>query len=133
MIEALQEAFPSLSERGLSEEYIQTHPDPVWDVPPVPLIQAIPSYMAWCVEHSSEEDELVFEGTIRALNEYSRAKGPDAEWMNFRFSCNPKQVSAVVAFLRWCQSCLLLDYEPVLSRAIGNWEAVNKAVHATSA
>lgn len=133
MIEILKEAFPSLVEKGLSEEYIKDHPDPVWDVPPLPLIQAIPLYMAWCVEHSSEEGELVIEGTISALNEYSRAKDPRAEWQNFKFSCNAEQITAVIDFLRWCHSCLLLDYEPALSRAINNWEAVNKAVHATSA
>ena len=52
----------------------------MWDVPKVPLIRAVPLYMLWCIDHPTEEGELVFENTINALNNYSRAKKTSVEW-----------------------------------------------------
>jgi hypothetical protein len=121
----LIEAFPCLTVRELSDGYIESHPDPIWDIPPIPLIRAIPLYMLWCVEHKSEEGELRFDNTISALNKYARARRPSVEWQDFRFSCTVKQVAAVKSFLYWCQSELLLDYDPILSRAIKNWESIS--------
>ena len=125
LLDQIKKAFPSVVEKDLSDEYIRTHTDPMWDTPPIPLIRAIPLYMLWCVEHSSEENELIFDYTISALNKYARAKTPDIEWQNFRFHCTPEQIEAVKAFLYWCQTSLSHDYEPTLSRAIKNWESIS--------
>ena len=121
----LIEAFPSLTEGELSDDYIASHPDPIWDIPPIPLIRAIPRYMLWCVEHKSEEGGLVFDNTIAALNKYARAKSPSVEWQDFRFAVTAKQIEAVKSFLQWCQSDLVLDYDPTLSKAIKNWESIS--------
>lgn len=121
MREKLIHAFPSLTAVDLSDDYIASHPDLMWDIPPIPLIRAVPLYMLWCVEHEQEEGELVFGYTIAALNKYSRATSPNIEWQNFRFSLTTEQIDAVKLFLHWCESTLKQNYEPMLSRAIKNW------------
>jgi len=126
MYETLEKAFPCLRDKELTDEYIEAHPDPVRDVPPIPLIRAVPLYMQWCVTHKSEEGELVFDYTISALNKYARARSDEPEQQNFRFACNEEQRAAVIIFLNWCRESLTLDYEPSLSRAIRNWEAADK-------
>lgn len=122
MLDVLHNAFPSLTEQALSDAYIQAHPNPEWDLPPIPLIQAIPFYMAWCVSHATEEGSLIFDYTISALNMYARAKDPALVWQNFRFHCDPTQTAAVLCFLYWCRDHLSVGYEPSLSRGIRNWE-----------
>ncbi len=126
MREELRSAFPSIDEKALSDEYIKEHPDLMWDIPKIPLIQAVPLYMLWCVDHATEEGELVFDYTISALNKYARAKEPSIEWQDFKFVCSLNQIEVVRQFLQWCQTNLEQDYEPSLSRAIKNWQAVNK-------
>ena len=64
MREELVEAFPSLVEKELSDEYIKGHPDLMWSLPMIPLNRAVPSYMLWCIDHVLEEGELVFDNTI---------------------------------------------------------------------
>ncbi len=122
MRERLIEAFPSLKDKELSDEYIESHPDLMWDVPELPLINAVPLYMLWCLEHSADEGSLVIENTIGALNKYARAKDPSVTSQNFVFSCTQHQKAIVQEFLYWCEDTLILDYEPMLSRAIKNWE-----------
>jgi len=124
MREDLIKAFPSIVQKELSDEYIEEHYDLMWDVPDIPLIRAVPLYMLWCVDHQKDEGELVFDNTISALNNYSRAKKPSTEWQDFKFSCSQIQIEVVRTFLQWCKSDLILDYEPSLSRAIKNWQAV---------
>ena len=125
MREELRNAFPSIDEKTLSDEYIKEHPDLTWDIPDVTLIQAVPLYMLWCIENATEEGELVFDYTISALNKYARAKEPRIEWQDFKFSCNQEQIITVRQFLQWCKTELTQDYEPSLSRAIKNWQTVN--------
>jgi hypothetical protein len=125
MKEELQVAFPTIRDKELSDSYIEEHPDPMWDVPEIPLIRAIPLYMLWCIENRTSEGALVIDGTIQALNKYGRAKNAEIEWQNFRFKCNEHQIEAVLKFLYWCKNSLVLDYEPALSRAIKNWKNIN--------
>ncbi|OZG72314.1 hypothetical protein BTA51_16400 [Hahella sp. CCB-MM4] len=123
MREELIKAFPSLAERGLSEVYIENHPDIMWDIPEISLDRAVPLYMLWCVDHMKEEGSLVFDNTISALNKYARVKNHTANDQNFRFLCDHNQIEVVRTFLRWCRDSLVLDYEPMLSRAIRNWDS----------
>ncbi len=137
MREELIMSFPSLAEKELSDEYILNHTDLMWDIPDIPLIKAVPLYMLWCIDNSTNEGELVFDNTIRALNNYARAKDPENETINFRHSLTSEQVKTVINFLFWCDKNLMLDYEPTLSRAIKNWQNVGKcrqmkAKHLTS-
>jgi len=122
--EKLFSTFPSVVEKELSDEYIKEYPDLMWDVPSVPLLRAVPLYMLWCIDNSSQEGELVFDYTISALNTYAREKSTDPE--GFKFACNILQSQTVLQFLEWCQTDLGQDYDPSLSRAIKNWRAVNK-------
>jgi hypothetical protein len=126
MRDDLIRAFPSIIQKELSDEYIEEHYDLMWDVPDIPLIRAVPLYMLWCIEHPKDEGALVFDNTISALNNYSRTKKPSAEWQDFKFSCNQIQIEAVKQFLQWCETELILDYEPSLSRAIKNWQSVKQ-------
>jgi len=126
MREKLFNAFPSIAERELSDEYIKEHYDLMWDIPKIPLIRAVPLYMLWCINHATEEGELVFDNTISALNNYSREKN---EREGFKFLCNGEQIAVISEFLQWCKTNLILDYEPSLSRAIKNWKALNKSNH----
>jgi len=125
MRKELVKAFPSIAEKELSDEYIEEYYDLMWDVPEIPLIRAVPLYMLWCVDHATEEGKLVFDNTISALNEYSREKEKGSGSQGFKFSCNEIQIKAVILFLQWCKTGLMLDYEPSLSRAIKNWQAFN--------
>lgn len=86
MLDHIKKAFPSVVKKELSDDYIRAHTDPMWDTPPIPLIRAIPLYMLWCIEHSSEENELIFDYTISTLNKYARAKTPDIEWQTSDFT-----------------------------------------------
>ena len=125
MEEELKKAFPSIIERELSPSYIEKHPNPIWDVPEISLLKAIPLYMLWCVENKGNEGALVFEGTISALNNYARARNSEIQWQNFKYQCTEKQIEVVILFLIWCRENLILDYEPELSRAIKNWQGVS--------
>jgi len=127
MQEELIKAFPSLAEKELSDEYIEEHYDLRWDIPEIPLIRAVPLYMLWCVDHEAEEDKLVFDNTISALNEYSREKENGSGSQGFKFSCNEIQIKAIILFLQWCKADLMLDYDPYLSRAIKNWQAISNS------
>lgn len=128
MHEDLIKAFPSVAEKELSDEYIEEHYDLMWDIPEIPLIRAVPLYMLWCINHATDEGELVFDNTISALNKYGRAKESSNSSQDFKFSCNQLQVKVVRKFLKWCDTNLELDYEPSLSRAIKNWEVVNQSL-----
>jgi len=119
--EELLASFPSLHNRELSEDYIKEHSYLLWDIPEVPLIRAVPLYMLWCLENSSDEGELVFDDTIRALNTYARENPPNDI---FKSTCDKKQVKTILSFLNWCKKDLTLDYEPSLDRAINNWAIV---------
>jgi len=88
----LIEAFPSVLEKELSSQYISEHSDLMWDVPKIPLIRAVPLYMLWCLDHSDDEDHLVFDNTIRALNTYAREKGNVSKKGLFKFDCSPTQM-----------------------------------------
>ena len=123
MREELINAFPSVAEKELSDEFIEENYGLLWIDPNLPLIKAVPLYMLWCIDHETEEGKLVFEETINALNEYSREKNQNNRSLGFKFSCNEIQQKVVVQFLQWCKSNLMLDYEPSLSRAIKNWKA----------
>lgn len=121
LLQELTEAFPSIESRELSDIYIREHSNLLWSVPEIPLIKAVPLYMLWCIEHFSDEGELVFDETIQALNTYSREKSPKD---TFKSACSKKQVEYILSFLYWCKTSLLLDYEPSLDRAIKNWSEV---------
>lgn len=103
MREELIMLFPSIAEKELSDEYILNHTDLLWDTPEIPLIRAVPLYMLWCVENSNREDELIFDNTISALNTYARAKDPENETNNFRYSLDRDQAQMIVNFLFWCK------------------------------
>ena len=126
MREELIKSFPSLAEKELSDEYILSHTDLMWDVPAIPLINAVPLYMLWCVDNSSNEGELVFDNTISALNKYARSKESEDNANDFRYTLTNKQLQTVINFLIWCSKNLMLDYEPSLSRAIKNWQAISR-------
>lgn len=79
MRDILLKAFPSVENKELSDDYIRAHPDPMWDVQPIPLIRAVPLYMLWCVEHRADEGQLVFDHTIGALTKYARVMDPRLE------------------------------------------------------
>ncbi len=132
MRENLIEAFPSVTDKELTDSYIEDHNDLMWYIPDIPLIRAVPLYMLWCIDHSTEEGALVFDNTISALNKYSRSNKPSNTSQNFKFSCSKLQVQVVMQFLQWCKTSLVSDYEPTLSRAIKNWRAVNKGLQSTS-
>lgn len=114
-------AFPACHNPQLSNDHIVKHQNLVWDIPDIALIDAVPLYMLWCVDHPEDESELIFSDTIAALNTYARVKDPNNTSLNFRFHCNEEQINCVQHFLKWCQSALILDKEPTLSRAIKNW------------
>lgn len=124
MREELIKSFPSLAEKELSDDYILSHTDLMWDIPSTPLISAVPLYMLWCIDNSSDEGELVFDNTISALNKYARAKDAENIANNFRFTLSGIQIQTVINFLFWCSNNLMLDYDPTLSRAIKNWQAL---------
>tara|TARA_R110001599_G_C11753787_1_gene609370 strand:- start:111 stop:509 length:399 start_codon:yes stop_codon:yes gene_type:complete len=126
MRKELIQAFPSTTLAELSDDYIESHPDLMWDIPEIPLIRAVPLYMLWCIKHPTKECELVFDNTISALNKYARAKSPDNASQDFKFVCSQEQINAVINFLNWCKTSLVFDFEPTLSRAIKNWQAVNQ-------
>jgi len=124
MREKLIVAFPTVAEKQLSDDYIKEHPDLNWDVPNIPLVRAVPLYMLWCIDHASQEGELVFYYTISALNTYAREKYTAPE--GFKFACNQLQIETVRHFLQWCTLELEQDYDPSLSRAIKNWKLVEE-------
>lgn len=113
--EELFAAFPSLVNEELSDSYIEENPDPIWSVPNIPLIRAIPLYMLWCTKYSDEEGQLVFSGTISALNKYARATNKEIPWQDFKFQCNREQAKVVLNFLIWCKDNLTLSYDPDIS------------------
>ena len=133
MREDLIRAFPSIAAKELTDEYIEGHNDLMWDIPKVPLIRAVPLYMLWCIDHATEEGELVFDYTISALNTYAREKKSVNESQGFKFSCSQIQIKVIRQFLHWCKTDLMSDYEPSLSRAIKNWQAVNKSRNSDAA
>jgi hypothetical protein len=132
MIEDLKSVFPSIKDEELVDDYIVEHPNLQWDAPEIPMIRAVPLYMHWCLRNPDKESELVFSDLIAALNAYARSKAGCSASMNFALECSFEQSKVVLAFLDWYKRSLLLDYDPVLDRAIRNWETVNKRLQPTS-
>ena len=118
----LLQAFPPLNKKEFSDKYIEEHPNLMWDVPEIPLDRAVPLYILWCVEHAFKDKFLILDDTIAALNKYSREKSGE-----FRSSCSSYQILVILDFLKWCKDHEETNIEPVLSRAIKNWERVYSA------
>jgi len=128
MRDKLLKAFPSLLDKELSDEYIENHPNLMWDVPEIPLNRAVPLYVLWCVEHHNKDEYLIVDDTISALNKYAREKDSSTGNLSFKQSCNKTQVEVILEFLEWCKNSACLDIESMLSRGIKNWNAVHQSL-----
>lgn len=121
MLSAIERTFGITEESRISNDFIVSHPNPMWDVRDFDPVTQLPSYMAWCVEHGNGDGNLICAGTINALAEAGRSKNPEIAHTSFKFSCNDQQKFLVVQFLYWCLGNLEHEDDDQIVRAIKQW------------
>ncbi len=123
LLALLKAEFPP-APPGLTDQYIERHPDPTCAEPKNEWLLLMPAYMSWCVRSPLRNELLVVDRTIDALANFGRFNQPEPSHMNFRSLCNPQQRAVVAAFLRWCLSGQVLVIEDHVERSLKRWQKV---------
>lgn len=119
----IEQTFPgSLAYSLTIDQSIRQTPYPLELEGSPNLLELIPAYMQWCIRNRDNYNQLVTDHTVDALAEYGRAKQADNEYLNFKFQCTLLQKQAVIAFLKWCLSDLLIQDEEQIQRTIKQWQ-----------
>ena len=118
--DAILTAFPGCT-AALTDAFIETNPDVLWEKIPVDVHVAVPAYMAWCARNCHRPAELVHDYTIRALAEFGRSNNPAVTHLNFKHKCTPQQKHVVLQFLQcYLDPRLLVDTRQV-ARSLKRW------------
>ncbi len=116
----IKAAFPKAFDYPIvTDEFIENHQNIMEINGELDYLKVVPAYMLWCCHFKNSK--LVDYYTVNALAEYGRAKDSKNGYLNFKFLCNPAQVTAVISFLRWCDSELLTSQSNQIERALKHW------------
>ena len=107
---------------GISDEFIEGHPNLLEIAGEIDPMSMVPAYMAWCVRNKDRYDQVVTDYTIDAIAVYGRS-GDGTALSGFKRQCSGEQRHAVVAFLEWCTTTLTVVDNEQIERSIKRWLA----------
>jgi hypothetical protein len=116
----IKTAFPKAFDYPIiTDDFIEHHQNIMEINGDIDYLKVVPVYMTWCCRF--KDFKLVDYYTVNALAEYGRAKDSKNSYLNFKFLCNPVQITAVTSFLSWCDAEILTSNSDQIKRALTHW------------